>query len=88
MNVSQSWGILAAVFIIIMPLVYEAWDIHKAITNNRNSDSTVQQYTESSEHKVEGNSTGFNQGYVPDSYQYEQNSHQNGGATVIKVSAI
>ena len=34
MNLSQAWGIIAAAFIIIMPLVYEGWDIHKAMRNS------------------------------------------------------
>ncbi len=41
MNLSQAWGIIAAAFIIIMPLVYEGWDIHKAMRNStRDSNNT------------------------------------------------
>ena len=32
-NVSQAWGILAAIAIIVMPLVYEGMDIHRAFRN-------------------------------------------------------
>ncbi len=34
-NVSQAWGILAAIFIIIMPLVYEGLDIWRAVRSRR-----------------------------------------------------
>ena len=30
-NVSQSWGIIASIFIIIMPLIYEGIEVRKAV---------------------------------------------------------
>ena len=30
-NVSQSWGIIASIFIIIMPLIYEVIEVRKAV---------------------------------------------------------
>ena len=35
---SQAWGILAAIAIIVMPLVYEGLDIYRAFRKNKGSE--------------------------------------------------
>lgn len=38
MNASQAWGILAAISIIVMPLVYEGLDIYRAFRKSKRPD--------------------------------------------------
>ena len=86
---SQAWGILAAVFIITMPLLYEAWDIHKAIRNTRESDHTKQTLPDHSIPTHLANRNGDVQ-YVPagEPDSYMKNAHQNGSTTVNQIYMI
>ena len=47
-NVSQAWGILAAIAIILMPLIYEGLDIHRAFRARRRLNEPKKGQTEMS----------------------------------------